>query len=128
MVVNDSNVDHFTLSTVASPQAGGAAFPLTITACDIDGNPILVYNGTAALTALGHSGSLPITPESLTFTSGVWTGNVTVNALDPNVVLRLDNGTGPSARATPLPYRPARWPASSGARFLPPPTKGSRSL
>ena len=46
------------------------------------------------MTAPGHSGSLPITPGSLTFTYGVWAGNVTVNALDPNVVLRLDNGAG----------------------------------
>ena len=94
MVVRDSNVDHFTMSAVASPQDGGVAFPMTITACDIDGNPILIYNGTATLTAAGQSGSLPMTPESVTFTSGVWTGNVTVNALDPNVVLRLDNGAG----------------------------------
>ena len=67
---------------------------MTVTACDILGNPILVYNGTAALTAAGHSGALSVSPTSVTFASGVWTGNVTVNGVDPSATLQLSNGSG----------------------------------
>ena len=51
MTVNDSNLDHYTFTTIAGPETAGLAFPVTVTGDDIKGNPILVYNGTAALTA-----------------------------------------------------------------------------
>ena len=94
MVVDDADVDHYTFTTIAGPQTAGVAFSVTARAYDILGNPILVYNGTAALTAAGHSGALPVTPTSVTFVSGVWTGNVTVNGVDPSVSLQLSNGAG----------------------------------
>jgi uncharacterized repeat protein (TIGR01451 family) len=94
MVVSDSNVDHYTFTAIAAPKTAGVAFPVTITADDCLGNPILVYNGTAALTAAGQAGALGISPTTVTFASGTWTGNVTVNAVDPTVTLTATSSTG----------------------------------
>ncbi|MGO9115920.1 MAG: dockerin type I domain-containing protein [Thermoguttaceae bacterium] len=95
--VLDDNLDHFSFDTIAGPETAGVPFAVTIRACDVLNNPILVYSGTASLTASGQSGSLPVTPTSITFASGVWMGNVAVNAVDPTVTLHLSNGAGQTA-------------------------------
>ena len=69
-------------------------FSVTVTACDILNNPILVYNGTATLSAAGQAGVLSVSPTTITFVNGTWSGNVTVNAVDPTVSLTLNNGGG----------------------------------
>ena len=94
MVVDDANVDHYTFTAIAGSKTAGVAFPATITADDILGNPILVYSGTAALSGAGQAGTLSVSPASVTFASGNWTGNVTVNAVDPTVTLTVNNGAG----------------------------------
>ena len=53
------------------------------------------------LTGLGQAGTLSVSPTSVTFASGTWTGNMTVNAVDPTVTLTASNGTGATAPATP---------------------------
>jgi hypothetical protein len=94
MVVKDADVDHFAFDTLTGPQTAGVAFSATVRAYDILNNPILVYSGATSLTATGSAGSLPITPTSVTFAAGVWTGSVSVNAVDPTVTLHVDNGAG----------------------------------
>jgi methionine-rich copper-binding protein CopC len=97
MVVDDADVDHYTFSTISGPQVAGLPFTVTATACDVLNNVIAVYNGTVPLAATGSGGSLPVSPASVTFASGVWTGSVTVNAVDPAAVLQLNNGAGATA-------------------------------
>ena len=92
--VNDSDLDHFTFTTLAANWPAGVPFSVTAKACDILNNPIAVYNGTATLSASGQSGSLAITPTSVTFASGVWTGSVLVDRVDPSATLRATSGTG----------------------------------
>ncbi|MCE5268513.1 MAG: M36 family metallopeptidase [Planctomycetaceae bacterium] len=94
MVVKDADVDHFGFNTIGATKTAGVAFSVTARAYDALNNPILVYGGTVPLAASGTSGSLPITPSSVTFASGVWTGNVAVNAVDAATTLHLDNGVG----------------------------------
>ena len=94
VVVKDVDVDHFAFDTIGSTETAGVPFSVTARAFDCLNNPILVYAGTLPLTASGSSGSLPITPTSATFASGVWTGNVTINAVDPTVTLHVDAGAG----------------------------------
>ena len=93
-VVNDSDADHYGFSTIATPEAAGAAFSVTVRAYDILNDPITVYNGTVPLSGMGQGGALSVTPGSVTFASGVWTGSVTVNGVDPGMALHLDNGAG----------------------------------
>ena len=87
-------VGHYTFSTISSPQTAGVPFAVTATAYDTFNNPIPSYAGTVPLTATGQAGALSVSPTTVTFSSGTWTGNVTVNAVDPTVQLRLNNGNG----------------------------------
>ena len=97
MQVLDDNVDHFSFDAISGPETAGVPFVVTVGAYDVLNNPILVYSGTVSLTATGQSGSLPISPASITLVDGMWTGNVTVHAVDPTVTLHASNGAGQTA-------------------------------
>ena len=93
--VLDNDVHHYTVAAITSPQIRGAPFSVTLTAKDINNVTILSYAGTPALTASGAGGADSITPTVTTaFTAGVWTGNVTVNTFDTNVILTVSDGAG----------------------------------
>jgi hypothetical protein len=93
--VLDNDVHHFTVSAIATSQARGAPFSVTITAKNANGETIGSYTGTPALTGSGAGGTDSITPTATTaFSNGVWTGNVTVNSIDSNVVLTVNDGAG----------------------------------
>ncbi len=94
MLVNDSDVDHYGFTTISSPKLTATAFSVTVRAYDYLNNVITVYNGSAALSGSGSGGALSVSPTSVTFASGAWTGNVTVNAVDPAVTLQVNNGAG----------------------------------
>ena len=94
MLVNDSDVDHYGFTTISSPKLTATAFSVTVRAYDHLNNVITVYNGSAALSGSGSGGALSVSPTSVTFASGAWTGNVTVNAVDPAVTLQVNNGAG----------------------------------
>ncbi|HEV8479663.1 MAG TPA: FlgD immunoglobulin-like domain containing protein [Candidatus Eisenbacteria bacterium] len=69
-----SNVDHFVIASIPSPQTAGVGVSVTIRAADATGNTVPGYNASAVLTANTGAGS--ITPEQVTFTDGVWTGTM----------------------------------------------------
>ncbi len=68
-------LDHFVFNTISSPQTGGTAFSITITAVDASGNTFTSYTGTNALTVSSGTISLATTTA---FNAGVWTGSVTL--------------------------------------------------
>lgn len=68
--VISSNVDHFTISTISSPQEAGTAFGITITAEDASNNTVTTFEGTVNLADLTGTLSPTITTE---FTDGVLT-------------------------------------------------------
>ena len=93
--VVDNELHHYVISTIASPQTRGSPFSVTITAQNIGNQTITGYTGTAGLSAGGAGGVDSSTPTTTTaFTAGVWTGNVTVNTFDTNVVLTASDGAG----------------------------------
>jgi len=101
--VLDNDPHHFTISTIASPQTRGTAFGVTIIAKDVNDVPITTYTGTAVLSAAGTAGADSITPAATTsFTAGVWTGNVTVNTFDTNIVLTVNDGAGHTGASNPF--------------------------
>ena len=69
-VIDDSDVDHYTFSSVPAYAPAGMSFPVTVQACDIDSNPIAVYNATVPLSATGQGGTLAVSPASITFVVG----------------------------------------------------------
>ena len=93
--VVDNDLHHYVINAIASPQTRGAPFSVTITAQNIGNQTITGYTSTAAMSAAGAGGADSITPTTTTaFTAGVWTGNVTVNTFDTNVVLTASDGAG----------------------------------
>ncbi len=93
--VIDNELHHYVINAIGSQQTRGSPFSVTITAQNIGNQTIAGYTGTAALSASGTGGAESITPTTTTaFTAGVWTGNVTVNTFDTNVVLTASDGAG----------------------------------
>ena len=93
--VVDNDLHHYVINAIGSPQTRGSPFSVTITAQNIGNQTITGYTGTAGLSASGTGGADSITPTTTTaFTAGVWTGNVTVNTFDTNVVLTASDGAG----------------------------------
>jgi len=82
--INAGSLASFTIGTIISPQSGGTAFSITITAQDAYGNTVTSYTGSASLSDL--TGSLSPTSTSA-FSAGVWTGNVKVNTAYTNDVI-----------------------------------------
>ena len=80
----------FVWSTIPSPQVTGVPFEVTITAYDQYGNLSTIFNGKADL-FIEHIGG--VTPsETGNFTSGIWTGNITVMEPWEDVVLTAQSG------------------------------------
>lgn len=71
-----SGLHHFWISPVASPQTVGSPFPVSISACDFNGDTLSIYNGKADLIEI--TGAL-MQDSTGSFTSGVWNGNITIN-------------------------------------------------
>ncbi len=83
--VADNAPTKFIFDTITSPKIAGTAFSITIRAVDYYNSPVTNYNGTATLSASTGPGT--ITPTNITFTNGVWTGNVTLTTPNPSVVI-----------------------------------------
>ena len=93
--VLDNDVHHFTIGTIASQQAAGANFVVSLAANDRDGVTIASYTGTPSLTAAGTGGADSVLPSAISgFVNGVWTGFVLVGNPDTNVVLTVSDGAG----------------------------------
>ncbi len=67
--------DHFEIDPIGSPQTAGVPVEVTIRATDVNSNTITDYFGDAILVANTGPGS--ISPQAITFTNGVWTGDMT---------------------------------------------------
>ncbi|MBN1855279.1 MAG: S8 family serine peptidase, partial [Pirellulales bacterium] len=93
-IIHDNELDRLAWDTIASPQTAGVAFTATIRAKNVDDETIEVYDETVPLRAVGLSGNLPVTPGGCLFIAGTWNGDITINGVDSNVVLTVDDGAG----------------------------------
>ena len=88
--VNPGVLDHFTFSTVSSPQTAYYAFTVTVTAKDEYGNTVTGYTGTPSLTYSAGS----ISPSAMNaFVGGVEWTTVTVTAAGSGVTITATDGT-----------------------------------
>ena len=88
--VNAVSLDHFVFNAVSSPQTSGSAFGITITAKDSNGNTVTSYTGTLSLSVSSGTVSPTVTGA---FSSGVWTGSVTVTPPSSGVAITATDGT-----------------------------------
>lgn len=82
--VNPAALDHFTFSPIESPKTAGTAFSISISARDIYENLVTGFVSTANLTDVTGT----ISPaQTGSFTSGSWTGNVTLTKSQEDVTI-----------------------------------------
>lgn len=91
--ITANNVDHFDISTISSPQTAGQEFSVTITAKDAQNNTVTDFSGTANLADLTGTISPTVTAN---FSSGVWTGNVSMTRTQSNNYIVV-SGSGKSS-------------------------------
>ena len=89
--VADNAPTKFIFDTISSPKIAGTPFSITIRAVDYYNSPVTNYNGTATLSASTGAGT--ISPTSITFINGEWSGNVTLTTPNPSVVLTCYDST-----------------------------------
>jgi hypothetical protein len=88
----------FAFVTITSPQTAGVPATVTINAVDSGGNLVPGYTGDAILTANTGTGS--ISPSTVTFTAGVWTGPVTFKGAGGAVALTCADFSAPPKTGT----------------------------
>lgn len=81
--INDI-LDHFSISTISSPQSAGIPFLITITALNSSNETIPNFSGTASLSDTTNTISPNVTGA---FTNGAWSGNVTIASVASNVTI-----------------------------------------
>jgi hypothetical protein len=72
--VQPSAAHHFAINTIASPQTAGVAVNVTIRAVDASGNTVPGFSSDAVL--YSNTGLGSISPELITFSNGVWNGDM----------------------------------------------------
>jgi hypothetical protein len=95
-------VHHFVVEPIAGPLQAGAATSVTIRATDSTDNTIPGYDGDAVLTANTGPGS--ISPSQVTFTNGVWTGDITFRGAGGSVSLSCSDYSSPPHSGTSDPF------------------------
>lgn len=88
----------FLFEQIASPVTAGQAVAVTVRAADIGGNTIPEYEGSAILTANTGPGS--ISPESIAFTNGVWSGELTFKGAGGAVAVTCSDYSTPPHTGT----------------------------
>jgi hypothetical protein len=88
----------FAFVTISSPQTAGVPASVTINAVDSGGNLVPGYTGDAILTANTGTGS--ISPETVTFAAGTWTGLVTFKGAGGAVALTCADYSAPPKTGT----------------------------
>jgi uncharacterized repeat protein (TIGR01451 family) len=103
LTILDNDADHFTLSAIASPQTSAVPFSVTITARDATNGIVSAFEGPVTLSAAGDLGPASLAPTSSgLFSAGQWTGSLTVNSWDTNVVLTAADGSGHTGASNPF--------------------------
>jgi hypothetical protein len=103
MTVNPAGLDHFVFAAISSPQTSGVAFIITITARDAYENTVPSYTGSNSIS--DSTGTISPTSTGA-FTSGVWTGSVTITKAQVGVTISTSGG-GKSGESNSFDVNPA---------------------
>jgi hypothetical protein len=98
--VNAGALYQFSFSAIGGTQTAGTSFSVTITAQDKYGNTVTSYDSSTPLTETGGGAGGTVSPSSVTFTNGVYTGNVYVEKSGTGVTITATHGSTSSASST----------------------------
>lgn len=89
-------LDHFEFERIPNPQAKNVPFRVKITAVDSRGILVESYNGVNSLKLFDDNTELldPLSPRSITFSSGIWEGSVTLGQLGFTINLKTFSSSG----------------------------------
>ncbi len=93
---------HFEITTITGPTTAGDPVIVTLSAADAGGNTLPDFNGNAILSANTGAGS--ISPESITFANGVWTGPITFRGAGNAVQFTCSDYATPPHLGTSNPF------------------------
>ena len=98
MIIADNDAHHFEFRPIDPVQTACVPFQVTIKAMDSGGQTVIGYAGRADLTAASGAGAVALN-SNLTglFTSGEWTGNLSVMELGRGVQLAASDGLAQGA-------------------------------
>jgi hypothetical protein len=102
VTVFDNDVHHFTFAGIGPAQVRGVPLPITLTARDVNERVITSFVGQVSLSASGDAGAIPCTPAMVSFTSGTWSGGVTMGSFSQNVRLIASDAAGHSGTSVPF--------------------------
>ena len=98
--VNAGALYQFTFNTISGTKTAGTSFSVTITAQDQYGNTVTSYGSSTTLTETGGGAGGTVSPSSVTFTNGVYTGNVSVSKSGTLVTITATYGSTSRASNT----------------------------
>jgi flagellar hook capping protein FlgD len=93
-----TGISKFVFNTITGPLTAGTPASVTVRATDSSGNTVPGYNANCILQANTGNGS--ITPTSITFVNGTWTGNVTFQGAGGSVALTCADFSAPPKTGT----------------------------
>ncbi len=91
---DDIHAFEFVMEGMTSVTAS-VPFAVTITALDINSQPVLVYDKTVQLSGYGDHGPVEVEPIGTgPFNNGIWSGTLAVHNIDSNITITVDDGIG----------------------------------
>jgi hypothetical protein len=100
ITVSVGTLYQFVFGSITGTKTAGTTFSITITAEDQYGNTITTYNSATALTETGPGAGGTVSPPSVTFTSGTYSGSVYVTKSGSLVTITATSGSINTASGT----------------------------
>lgn len=97
-----SSVAAFSVESIPGPLTAGIPQSVTIRATDSGGNTITDYDGDALLSA--NTGLNSISPNTIVFANGLWTGEITFRGAGGSVSLTCADFSSPPHTGTSTPF------------------------
>jgi hypothetical protein len=102
-------INHFVFNTINTPQTAGSAFSVTITAKDAFGNTVANYGSSVGMSV--SIGTInPTSTGTSGWSSGVWTGSVTLSTAGSGITITANDGSGHTGTSNAFNVNPAPIP------------------
>ena len=99
--VHDATLDHIAFDALTGNKTAGTTFPVTLRAFNVANETIITYAANATLAATGAGNiSIPVSPTSLAFSTGIATANANITIANPAVTLTATSGGATASSAT----------------------------